>query len=67
MFRSRQDPGQIQQVQRRVKQIQLKQIGSEAIIKIPERNISVTHMVDDRLIVHHILLHGIGTDIIKHK
>ena len=66
MSNSQDNAGQIDQHQKGVEKIQRKHTGAKSIIKIPERKIPVFYMVDDRCILHQILLTGIGSGILEH-
>ena len=57
--------GSIKQHQKRIKQIKVKLIDSQSVIKIPERKASISQMIYNAGIIHDILLPGITSDIIK--
>ena len=49
-----------------MKQIQAEHTGTKPIIKVPKRKITVSQVVDDCIVMHQILLHGVGADILKY-
>ena len=67
MCRSKDHSQGIQHHQGRVKQIQVKHTGSKAIVKIPQRKISFTKMIDYGCIMHGVLLQGISPYIAEHQ
>ena len=64
---AKQGSAEIQDNQGRIKQTQLQKTGAEPVIEIPEGEISVRQMVGDGIVMHDILLLGVGTDIVKEK
>ena len=65
MCRSQNHSGSIKQHQKRIKQIKVKLIDSQSVIKIPERKASISQMIYNAGIIHDILLPGITSDIVK--
>ena len=56
---------EIQQNQRRIKEVHLEYVDAEAVVEIPEADVSIPYVVDHGMIVHKILLYRIAAHIRK--
>ena len=65
MCRSQNNTDSIKQHQERIKQVKVKLVDPQPVIKIPERKAAVPQMVHNAGIVHDVLLPGITSDIVE--
>lgn len=56
---------EIKQNQRRIKEVHLEYVDAEAVVEIPEADVSIPYVVDHGMIVHKILLYRIAAHIRK--